>query len=213
MFCRYASAKICCCVFITCAVLSSLAYAQESSTLNHPPSISEINLANPQIHKGIDIELQPVATDQEEDPISFTYQWFINGVEVPDNNTAVLPRDLFSREDRIAVMITPSDGKDTGPTFTTKEFAIPNAPPHLSTAKAPAFDGSTLEYQVEASDPDGDRLSYSISGAPEGMTIDSRSGMLSYVRKPGDQGTYNIDIIISDNLGGVTTASFTLTLN
>ena len=212
MFCRSAWVKACYGVFIISLVLSSLTYAQEAAVLNHPPTISGLNLANSQIFKGVDIQLLPVATDPEEDEITFTYQWFINGAEVPDNNTATLSGTSFNRDDKIAIMITPSDGKDTGPTFTTKEFVIPNAPPQLATDKAPAFDGNKLEYKVEASDPDGDPLSYTLSGAPESMTIDPHNGTLRWDRTPGLQGTYNIEIIISDELGGKTTASLTLNL-
>ena len=212
MLYRQTSLRACFVAFITSLFIFSVGSAQETPSPNHPPRITGIQFANPQIHTGVDIELVVAAEDPEEDEISFTYQWFINGAEVVDNQTPILPGNQLNRDDRIAVMITPSDGTDTGTTFTTEEFIIPNAPPVLINDKAPAFKDAELEYQVEAKDPDGDALSYALSGAPEGMTIDPQSGKLSWVRKPGTQGSYNIDIIITDNHDGKTTAAFTMIL-
>lgn len=204
--------KTCLSALVLCLFMVGPVLAQDASGPNHPPKVTSITLANPQLHRGVDIELVLEATDPEDDDISFAYQWFINGTEIADNNSAVLPGNQIQRDDRIAVMITPSDGKDTGLTFSTKEFVIPNAPPVIVSDKVPAFNGNKFEYQVEANDPDDDILTFSLEGAPEGMTIDAQTGKINWTREPGLQGTYNINIRISDPLGAQTTATLTIEL-
>ena len=43
-----------------------------------------------------------------------------------------------------------------------------------------SLNGGVYSYQVEAADPEGDPISFSLADAPEGMTIDPESGLLSW---------------------------------
>ncbi len=210
-------AKVCALAVIVLSAFSLPALAQkssaeESSQVNHPPKIAEIQLANPQVHRGVDMQLIPVAEDPEGDQIRFSYQWYINGVEVEGNNTAVLPGDQFRRGDRISVMVTPTDDRDTGPTFATKEVVIPNASPSVSMEQVPSIVDNRLDYQVVATDPDGDPLTFTLAGGPPGMTIHEQTGRISWTRQNGQEGQYDIDIVVSDGVGGQTSVMFTMTL-
>ena len=42
------------------------------------------------------------------------------------------------------------------------------------------FDGSVYTYQVKATDPDEDKLTYSLKSAPAGMTIDPKTGAIQW---------------------------------
>ncbi|MCB9637469.1 MAG: tandem-95 repeat protein [Myxococcales bacterium] len=69
-------------------------------------------------------------------------------------------------------------------------------------------------YNVQATDPDGDPLSYSMSGLPAGATIDPMTGKISWTPTQADAGkTYNVVVIVSDGKGGSTTVTFTVTVN
>jgi hypothetical protein len=62
--------------------------------------------------------------------------------------------------------------------------------------------GSQFQYQMVAIDQDiGDVLTYSMSGAPTGMTIDPATGLVSW--KPGskDIGTHNVVFKVTDKHG------------
>tara|TARA_B110000037_G_C16650840_1_gene314520 strand:- start:58 stop:330 length:273 start_codon:yes stop_codon:yes gene_type:complete len=58
-------------------------------------------------------------------------------------------------------------------------------------------------YQVEASDPDNDRLSFTIDDAPDGLTINNASGVLSYIATQDSSvgGDYNMTITVTDPSG------------
>jgi hypothetical protein len=57
--------------------------------------------------------------------------------------------------------------------------------------------GNTYFYQVQARDPDGDLLTYSLPKAPLGMTVDN-NGLITWETNPAQSGTNNITLRVSD---------------
>lgn len=89
-------------------------------------------------------------------------------------------------------------------------FSVEQAPPAanrppqiLSEAPVTARAGYEYAYQVEAKDPEGARLSYSLREHPSGMTIDISSGMLRWVPLYNQTGNNTVTVIVSD--GNATT--------
>ena len=56
--------------------------------------------------------------------------------------------------------------------------------------------GAGYSYNVEASDPDGDSLTFSLETNPTGMTINATTGEISW--NPGSVGTYAVSVKVSD---------------
>jgi hypothetical protein len=72
---------------------------------------------------------------------------------------------------------------------------------------------SSYEYTVTAEDPDEDEVKFSLSSAPEGMTIDSDSGLIRWQISDQQQGgTYNFEVIAIDPEGAQSVQPITLTL-
>jgi len=65
-------------------------------------------------------------------------------------------------------------------------------------------------YDVDATDPDGDTLTYSLTTSPTGMTIPSTTGLINWT--PTSTGYYDVTVEVSDNGSPVlsTTQSFTI---
>lgn len=59
-------------------------------------------------------------------------------------------------------------------------------------------------YQVEASDPNGDTLTYTFTIKPEGMNINSESGLISWIPTNNQVGTHQIIVEISDGKQSIT---------
>ncbi|NJO28117.1 MAG: RHS famlily protein, partial [Richelia sp. SL_2_1] len=75
--------------------------------------------------------------------------------------------------------------------------ALPNSSPVItSTPRTNIRLGNTYLYKIEANDPDGDRLSYSLDSAPQGMTIDS--GVVSWVPQANQFGSQQVTVRVSD---------------
>jgi len=65
-------------------------------------------------------------------------------------------------------------------------------------------------YDVEATDPNGDTLTYSLTTSPTGMTINSNTGVITWT--PAAAGSFDVTVEVSDGSKSET-QSFTLTVD
>jgi hypothetical protein len=70
--------------------------------------------------------------------------------------------------------------------------------------------GTPYGYDVEATDADGDTLTYSLTAFPAGMTINPGSGLIAWT--PATAGSHATSVQVSDGRGGTATQSFTITV-
>ena len=77
-----------------------------------------------------------------------------------------------------------------------------SSPPEITSLPVETGFVSTLyTYDVEAVDPDGDTLQYSLLMSPDGMTIDSASGLIEWLPDTEQIGNYKIVVEVIDNDG------------
>jgi RHS repeat-associated protein len=72
--------------------------------------------------------------------------------------------------------------------------------------------GERYLYDADATDPDGDTITYSLLASPGGMTIDSKTGLVEWHPEIGDVGQYEMKVLALDSLGMGTTQTVTLTV-
>ena len=81
--------------------------------------------------------------------------------------------------------------------YTQANFS--NGAPAITTApKTSAKTGLSYTYDVDASDPDGDTLSFSLLAAPSGMGIGSSTGIISWTPASSQIGSSNVTVRVSD---------------
>src|ERR1700722_15220784 len=74
-----------------------------------------------------------------------------------------------------------------------------NLPPVVtSPGDHQSTEGDAIQLQVVASDPDGDPLTYSASGLPDGLTLDGVSGLIYGTVSSSAFGTYPVTLTVSD---------------
>ncbi|MCS7466146.1 putative Ig domain-containing protein [Stieleria sp. ICT_E10.1] len=87
--------------------------------------------------------------------------------------------------------------------------------------RPPTFDSTPFEsvaffdlyrYDVDASDPENDTLTYSLLTAPDGMTVHPTLGTVVWVPKEDQQGDHNVLLAVSDGNGGTDLQPFTITV-
>jgi cold shock CspA family protein len=98
---------------------------------------------------------------------------------------------------------------------------IDNVQIAMSSSAKPTFDeplpnrsdteGDAVSITPEASDPDGDDLTFSASGLPPGVSIDSDSGLISGIigYAASSSSPFSTTVTVSDSTGGHDTESFT----
>ncbi len=114
----------------------------------------------------------------------------------------------------IAVTVTPSDGEAAGKPVISEIIALMNSAPQITSTPPTAVENGVYSYQVTASDPDGDRLVYSLDKAPQGMTIDAGSGLIRWEPQAQGAGRQEIPVKIKvdDNDGGTVFQEYSLFL-
>ena len=116
-----------------------------------------------------------------------------------------------------AHVLTASISNDLGeislPASVQFEIGTNSAPVINSVPVLNVTAGDLYAYDVNATDTDGDPITYSLSAqAPSTMQIDGVSGLISWQTVSTDIGVLAIDVIATDSFGASDTQSFSLTV-
>lgn len=179
---------------------------------NARPIVRSVFLNPKDMYRGVDITATPVGYDVDGDYLRYTYSWFINGKDCGEHSE-VLKGNQFRKGDKISVTIVPADSQDDGIPFTSVPVTIPNAPPRFVSAPALNFTSRIYEYTAHAEDPDGDPVTYSLAQGPNGMTVNSTTGKVTWPITGSDGGVHTVEIRAQDNAGSVEYQKYTLTIS
>jgi hypothetical protein len=182
------------------ATVGGVDVASSVIIVNSPPQVTSVPFNPPSIYRGVDITVAPVGFDVDGDNIRFRCKWSVNNKEIP-GDLPVLKGDLFKRGDQVKLIVIPYDNDGDGVPFVSSPLIIPNAPPHFVTTPPAEFKGDTYQYDAVAEDPDGDPLAYSFAKAPQGMTIDKKSGTIVWKIEKDQAGSHPIEVVAQDTEG------------
>lgn len=75
----------------------------------------------------------------------------------------------------------------------------PNNPPSLNSISSKSInEGKTLTFTISATDPDGDTLTYSATGLPNGASLDAVTHTFTWTPTYEQSGTHNVEFSVSD---------------
>ena len=158
------------------------------------------------------VTVRPDATDSDGDVLSFRYDWSVNDHAVAGDGPALSTRGL-RRGDRIRVAVVATDGEDDSNRIESIEITVANAMPVIVSEPGAPDETGVFRYQVRAEDSDGDRnLRFSLTTAPEGMTLDSLFGELAWTPRDDQHGVFPVEIRVEDLQGGWATQRFEVTV-
>ncbi len=113
----------------------------------------------------------------------------------------------------ISILISVSDGQTSAtlPAFSIVVSVANRAPSIAGTPPTSVTVGQSYSFTPTASDPDGDALTFSISGKPDWANFNISSGRLSGTPTEADVGTTPLIVItVSDGQAGTALAAFTI---
>ena len=164
--------------------------------INTPPEIVSIPITSASATSNY--SYQVVATDPENDRLEFGLGIHPEGMRVDVETGAISwsPADIGSFE--VEVLVTDAQGATNRQSYTVEvgEGATNGAPAIVSSPVYIADVGSAYSYDVEATDPDGDDLSYQLIAGPDGMTLVPETGVVSW--SDPVLGTHNVVVGASD---------------
>lgn len=179
---------------------------------NRTPKISKIVIET--VSNNIKDGFRAVITaeDPDGDNIDYIYQWKHNDEDIVGaTEDTLLWSENFKKGDKITIEVIPFDDYAQGIWRSEGSFNIPNTPPSITSEPSGAVSNGIFTYNVEASDLDEDKLTFSLKDAPEGMKI-SESGQITWKYSGDDAGDYNIVIVVSDGDGGETYQELSITI-
>lgn len=188
-----------------------------------PPANSAPNISgNPprMIKVGVTYSFTPSASDPDSDPITFNVSNKPNWADF-DSATGQLSGVPFlgSEGTYSNISIAVSDGSMSTalPEFsiTVEPATAPNMPPEIDgTPPANVTVGSAYSFTPNATDPDGDFLTFSAQNVPAWATFNTTTGRLSGTPQAGSEGLYsNISISVSDGISSASLPAFSIRVN
>ncbi|NWF75077.1 MAG: cadherin-like domain-containing protein [Nitrospirae bacterium] len=181
-----------------------------TQTPNTPPRITTLDVYPQYPVIGDTIKIEAVTLDKEDDPVTISYQWSKNETLLPIETSTLKVTEEFKRGDKISVRLIPYDGKTYGNPLTLN-IVIANASPVIQPSEDMLnIKGSFYSYRVKASDPDGDKLTYTLKTAPSGMTINTATGQIQWSIPTDFRGEAPVSVSVTDGQGGEVLQSFTL---
>lgn len=195
---------------ITCTIAAKDSLGKESDPYelgpieveNTPPVITWADIVpTDSIYKGVDLTVDVETEDIDaDDDVTVRFTWFIgNSLAGYDS---ILPGDMLRAGENVRVELIPHDGDTTGDMFDiTRPIIVQNLPPKFIGTPTPVVKDSLVTIVVNAQDPDGDPLTYSIKQGPSGMEIDTMGTIVWRFSPPETTTTYNIIVKVIDQRG------------
>ncbi len=156
------------------------------------------------------------ASDADGDTLAYSLTTAPAGMTIDTTNGVIswTPTTAQVGSQSVTVQVEDGNGGSDTQSFTITVDAIPTSAPTIdSTPVTSATEGAAYSYDVNASDADGDTLTYSLTTAPAGMTIDSASGVISWTPTAAQVGTQSVTVQVNDGNGGSDSQSFTITVD
>ena len=159
----------------------------------------------------------PQATDADGDSIQYGFAGAVPYHMQIFDGTTVTWTPTADQVTDWTVTVDAWDGRGgvAEQTFVIRVQALDdNSAPDITSQPGTSADiGTTYQYQVTASDSDGDELSYTLLSAPPTMIIDSASGLVQWSPVADDAGFHDIGLRVEDGRGGFDEQAYTLAVN
>lgn len=186
--------------------------ADPSHDPSGPPVVSEAKFDPPQPVAGQPIKLQVKLAGTA---IRAEVKWSVNGEEVETSDYDGLGKLVeFNKKttagDKVSAVVIPYDPVSAPGTKTKKEIVIGSAPPVVKVSDQKIV-GNTYTARVDAQDPQGGPIKFTINQAPEGLSVDSQ-GNVTWKVSEAVSGSFPVVITASDEKGAKTVVSFTIDL-
>jgi hypothetical protein len=184
-----------------------------------PPKVGDfLSQTIPEGETFAPISLDSLVSDPDNEPDELTWEASGNkelSVDIDENRLAaiIIPHEDWNGEEHITFTVSDPGGlSDSGGTVFTVSGI--NDPPKITSAPPDSAAANTLyQYQVTAEDPDlpyGDVLKYTLMFAPEFLSIDSLSGLVSGTPDSTDIGSHEVAVQVNDGNGGTDTQDYQL---
>ena len=132
---------------------------------NTPPEVLSLSLTPTTATTDTVLSVIATTTDAEEDPVSLTHAWMVDGVGVAETSSSLSGSVYFDKHQVVSVTVTPNDGLVDGTAVTSGSITVANSPPTPPTLifvpdePVEGEDDVWCAVDTPGSDADGDSIS------------------------------------------------------
>ena len=152
---------------------------------------------------GEPIELQGSGSDVPADTLTYEWDFNYDGITFDVDSTEQNPTVTYEREGTytVALRVKDDDGGVSELSLSTVTVSPPpnRAPELVEIADQTINEGETLSFIVTAVDPDGDPVTLSAAGLPEGAEFDPVTGQFTFTPNFEQAGEYDVTFTATDN--------------
>lgn len=149
--------------------------------------------------------------DPDGDSIDYAVEWRVDGRTTPHRGPT-LSTASFSPGTVIQARVVASDGEDESDPIDTPLVRIADGAPVIRSQPGGMTADGVFRYRVDATDPEGQPLRFSLRMAPAGMQIDPLSGLLEWRPVRSQSGRHPVEIVVEDGTGTKTIQAFEVTV-
>lgn len=167
---------------------------------NKPPILYV--LQNKTVTEGEELRFKLKASDPDDDALTFTATNLPEGASFdPATGTFTWKPDKGSAGSYYGISFTVTDHGQT-PLSASREMTIKvkgeNSPPEFYPVEGKTVKvGESVRFKLEASDADGDKLTFAASNLPPQSNFDEKTGTFSWT--PGQAGTFSVRFVVADS--------------
>jgi large repetitive protein len=189
-------------------------------TVTNPAPLATNDVASTAEDIAVNIVVLANDNDPDGDALSVTTASAPNGTVVinPDGTIDYTPDTNFTGTDVITYAISDGNGGTSTATVTVTVGPVNDAPVTNGLPDLFDIDGDTVTIPVGPAftDAEGDTLSFSATGLPQGLSINAATGEISGVIASNAStiggGIYTVTVTADDGNGGITSTTFTWTV-
>jgi hypothetical protein len=179
---------------------------------NQVPTLAAV--ANQTTTVGQSVSLALSASDPDGDTLSYSASGLPPGLGVNASSGLISGSPTTAGTYNVTAQVSDGRGGAASQAFVwtinIAPASVNEAPTLAAVANQTTVAGQRVSLTLSASDPDGDTLTYSASGLPPGLSINTTSGLIKGT--PKKVGTYQVTAGVSDGRGGTATRSFVWTI-
>jgi len=210
---------------LVAAAVASLGFASckfcapGPTPVNYPPEITSIPAVT-EINEGNSYNYDVNAIDIDGDKLTYSLPLFPPWLSI-DSNTGLISGTAPQVDSDTPFDIEVGVSDNVNPvvkqsyTLTVKNVVGPiNHPPEITSTPITQIDeGSSYNYDVDATDIDEDSLEYSLGIAPSWLSINPSTGLISGTAPQVDADTgFDVEVGVSDNINPTVNQDYILTV-
>jgi RHS repeat-associated protein len=180
-----------------------------NQSINNAPTITSV----PELITNIEKEYtyNVTGTDADGDYLVWSLDNAPNGMVINPETGALRwnPTEEQIGEHTVSVRLTDALGAFVGQEFTLYVNGTNTPPQIVSTAVTRAAVNQEYKYQIVATDPENDQLTYSLGNSPAGMTV-SENGLITWIPEENQLDDVEVTVFVTDAQGATSNQSFTI---